>query len=271
VCQPQLSALHQRYLLMLGAESAAPSLNHLRRLVRAHLQRVPFENISKLYYLQTLGLRGAPDLELYLHGIETCGFGGTCYSNNPHFFGLLQRLGYDARLCGADMSEPDVHLTIMVRLEGREYLVDMGYAAPFDRPLPRDLDEDLEIRLGNERWVLKPCDSAGRSRMAHHRKDENIHGYVAKPQARHPEYFRSVIEDSYSADATFMSSVRLVRYFDGGSLAIANLNLIRATTTTSEVQRLADRNELVQVIEQEFHIPSEVTAEALKAVTGSAL
>jgi arylamine N-acetyltransferase len=271
VCQPQLSALHQRYLLMLGVEPEAPSLDYLRRLVRNHLHRVPFENISKLYYLQTQGLRAAPGLELFLHGIETCGFGGTCYSNNPHFCGLLQGLGYDARLCGADMSEPDVHLTIMVQLEGREYLVDMGYAAPLDRPLPRDLDDDIEIRLGNERWVLKPRDSAGRSRMAHHREDEIIHGYVAKPQARHPGYFRYVVEDSYRADSTFMRAVRLVRYYDGGSLAIANLNLVRSTTTACEVQRLADRDELVRVIEQEFFIPAEISREALKAVTGSAV
>ncbi len=48
----------------------------MSRLVRAHLERVPFEDLSKLCYLRTRSLRGIPDLELYLDGIERDHFGG---------------------------------------------------------------------------------------------------------------------------------------------------------------------------------------------------
>ena len=78
------------YLAILGLLRRNPSLDALRELLAAHLTKVPFENISKLYYRKRLGLVDLPDIRLYLEGIEKYHFGGTCYSNNYHFHLLLQ-------------------------------------------------------------------------------------------------------------------------------------------------------------------------------------
>jgi arylamine N-acetyltransferase len=64
------------------------------------------------------------------------------------------------------MSAPDVHMVNIVTLDGRPYLADVGYAAPFLAPLPLDLAQDQEIAWGRERYVLKPRDAAGRSLLA---------------------------------------------------------------------------------------------------------
>ena len=129
-----------RYLRVLGVEPARPSLDALGRLVRAQPCRVPFENVSKLYYRRQRGRRELPGLDLFLDGVERHRFGGTCYANNFHFYRLLRALGYGVTLCGADMrSGPDVHAAIRARMEGRELLVDVGYAAPFYDPIPLDL------------------------------------------------------------------------------------------------------------------------------------
>lgn len=76
------SDLLERYLNLLGVQRRKPSLDALCELVQAHLMRVPFENISKLYYKKHQGLRGLRSLELFLDGIERFHFGGTCYTNN---------------------------------------------------------------------------------------------------------------------------------------------------------------------------------------------
>ena len=262
----KLSASHGRYLEILGVEPDVPGIAHLRRLVRAQVQTIMFENVSKLFYLQARGLRGAPDLDTYLDGIEGNGFGGTCYTNNPHFCDLLRALGYEVRLCGADMARPDVHTAILVWLDGREYLVDAGYAAPFITPLPRDLDADLEIRMGNECWVLKPSDVDGRSTVEHHRNGSRIHGYVVKPIGRTRSFFRQAIQDSYRADATFMNTLRLVRFGDDWSVAISDLDVIRSTPTTCAIQRLESRDGLVRLIAEEFLISPEITNVALTAL-----
>ena len=256
--------LHRRYLALLGVEPDRPGLAHLRRLVRAHLERVPFENISKLHHLRTRGLRDAPDLELFLDGVERHGFGGTCSSNNPHFAGLLRSLGYDVSLCGADMSDPDVHTALIVRLQEREYLVDTGYAAPLFEPLPRD--RGGEVRSGDDRWVLDPPDGLGRSRMTHLRRGEPVHGYLLKPRPREPGFFRPMVRASFRPSATFMTQVLLVRVAGERVERIANLNLVEATGSRFRVTRLADRDELVTTVEERFGIPAAITREAIAGI-----
>jgi arylamine N-acetyltransferase len=71
-----------RYLGLLGVRRTEPGIQALEEIVRAHMVRVPFENISKLYHARTSGVRGIPDLAQYLDGIERFHFGGTCYANN---------------------------------------------------------------------------------------------------------------------------------------------------------------------------------------------
>ena len=135
------------------------------KTVQAQLVKVPFENVSKLYYKKHHNHQGLPNLEFFLDGIERFHFGGTCYSNNYCFYQLLVNLGYQIKLCGADMFNPDVHLVSVVTVEQQEYLVDVGYAAPFLTPLPRDLTTDYVIVLGRDQYVLKPQDAQGCSQM----------------------------------------------------------------------------------------------------------
>ena len=101
----------------------------------AHICRVPFENISKLLLIGREGTPRPTRLPEFLDGIERQDLGGTCYSNNPFLVELLRALGYDADLLGADMSSPNVHTVIRVRLDGAEWHVDAGYGGPFWRPI----------------------------------------------------------------------------------------------------------------------------------------
>jgi len=255
--------LLERYLRLLGVPKEKPSLEALRELVQAHLCRVPFENVSKLYYKKHLGLRGLPSLPLFLDGIEQFHFGGTCYPNNFYFYQLLANLGYQPMLCGADMSNPDVHLVSMVELEGRPFLVDVGYAAPFLTPLPRDLETDYIVRLGRDRYVLKPQDAAGHSRLELYRDGNLKHGYVAKPVPRQIDEFETVIADSYRDEATFMNAILLARFCSDRSVVIHNLSVAEYQGTGSSVKTLANRSELVRVVSECFDIPPQFTREAV--------
>lgn len=280
--------LLDRYLHLLGVPPGPPSLVHLTELVFAQLTRIPFENISKLYYLTRYGLKGIPDLGRYLDGIDDHHFGGTCYSNNPYFNLLLRHLGYDAVLYGADMSEPDVHIVNRVRVAGRPYLVDVGYGAPFATPMPLDLDVDQAVEHGNDRYVLKPRDIRRRSRLEHHRRGEQIHGYLVKPQARAFAHFEPAVTDSFRIEATFMNEIRAVKFFRDcavatssgsvasgsigagavGSVSIRNLTLVRTDVRGVAVQRLSGRNELVMAMEEHLGMPPAVVQEAIGDLAG---
>jgi len=258
------SELVERYLSLLGVCRRKPSMDALRELIQAHLSQVSFENISKLYYKKHRGLRSLPSLELFLDGIERFHFGGTCYTNNYFLYQLLANLGYQAKLCGADMSNPDVHLVSIVTVEEREYLVDVGYAAPFLIPLPRDLATDCTIVLGRDRYVLKPQDVNGCSRMELYRDGNLKHGYLAKPMPRQIHEFEHIIVDSYQDDATFMNALLVARFFPNRSFVIHNLTVIESQGTVSTIRTLAGQDELAQVIFECFGIPGEFTIDAMK-------
>lgn len=240
-----------------------PGAEALAELVAAHVMRVPFENVSKLYRKKRLRFTGLPSIEQFLEGIEQCHFGGTCYSNNFHLYTLLASLGYRVRLCGADMTNPDVHMVIMVDVDGREYLVDGGYAAPFLSPLPRDLGEDFVIALGRDRYVLKPQDEAGCSRLEMYRDGVVKHGYLAKPTPRKIEDFGGVIADSFRASATFLNALLLARFYGDRSVVIHNLTLIESRGTEATIRCLSSREELVGEVERQFGMPREVVGEAV--------
>lgn len=263
---PMHPKLLERYLSLLGTRRQRPSVEALLELAKAHLCRVPFENISKLYYKRHLGLRALPSLELFLDGLEQFNFGGTCYPNNYYFYQLLANLGYQAMLCGADMSNPNVHLVSTVDLEKRQYLVDVGYAAPFLAPLPRDLATDHVVELGNDRYVLKPQDTAGRSRLEMCRNGKLKHGYVANPIPKQISDFDSIIADSYRDEATFMNAILLARFYPDRSLVIHNLSVIESQGTESRVRTVANRGELVQVISEHFGIPPKFTRDAVNGL-----
>ncbi len=250
-----------RYLGLLRVPKRQPSFDALRELVTAQMLRVPFENVSKLYYRKHLGLYDIPDIQTYLDGIERFHFGGTCYSNNYYLYSLVANLGYAAKLCGADMSNPDAHLAIMVMVDGHEYLIDVGYAAPFLTPLPRDLAEDYTIALGRDRYVLKPQDANGCSRLELYRDGNLKHGYLAKPTPKQIEDFS--VGDSFRADTTFMNALLLVRFYPDRSLAIHNLTVIESQGTTSKSHSLNSRDELGQVVEEHFGIPQGIVMEAV--------
>jgi arylamine N-acetyltransferase len=255
--------VYERYLSILGVAPEASSLDHLRRLVRAQITRVPFENISKLYLEKTQGASFIPSLGDHLDGIERFGFGGTCYANNPYFADLLRHLGYDVDLCGADMSNPDVHIVSIIHLEGREYLVDVGYGAPFYEPMARDLDHEQEIVFGRNRFVLHPQDAQRRSRMDHFLDSELIHGYVAKPEPRTIDHFDEVIRHSYTAAATFMNVVVVERFFADRSVRFHNFTLTESTPDSATTTRLAGREELAAALEHHCDFPTHIISEAI--------
>jgi len=257
------SDMFERYLSILGIEPEEPSLDHLSRLVRAQLMRVPFENISKLFLKKTRNASFIPSLEEHLDGIERFNFGGTCYANNPYFAELLRHCGYDVDLCGADMTRPDVHVISVVRLEGREYLVDVGYGAPFYAPMPLDLDREQEIPWGENRYVLYPRDEQRRSRMDQYRDGKLVHGYLAKSEPREIDDFAEVIHHSYTDAATFMNVVVVERFSPGRSLRFHNFDLRESTPDVTTVTRLADKQELATAIAQSCGFPGEIVREAI--------
>ncbi len=253
-----------RYLKLLDVSESKPSIHSLTNIISAHLSKIPFENISKLYRFKNDNQKDIPNIDQFLDGMENYHFGGTCYTNNYFLNQLLTYLGYEVKLCGADMNRPDVHLVSIVKVEGREFIVDVGYAAPFLEPLPIDLHKDFSMLYGEDEYVIKPQDQEGKSRLEMYRNGNLRHGYIVKPEPRQIEEFSPIISDSYRPSATFMNAVLLVRFDIRNSYVIHNKQFIVTHNGSSSTKELRSTGELVDTIYDVFRIPKNVTNMALE-------
>lgn len=144
------------YLARIGIDEVGDvSFEELERLQRAHLSRVPFENLDVFHR------RGVfTDAGWSVAKIVARGRGGWCYELNGAFATLLSSLGFEVRWLGATVLLDSVsaspvpdHLAIEVTLD-RPYLVDVGFGDSFIRPLPLDSEGPHDGGSGMYRFAF---------------------------------------------------------------------------------------------------------------------
>jgi N-hydroxyarylamine O-acetyltransferase len=133
----------QAYLDRIGATwPERPDAESLRRLQRAHLGSVPFENLS--IHLGEPIMLDEPSLTDKLVVRRR---GGFCYELNGTFGALLAALGYDVTLLAARVFARERlgplfdHLALRVDL-AKPWLVDVGFGAFSHHPLRMDVSEE---------------------------------------------------------------------------------------------------------------------------------
>ena len=162
-----------------------------------------------------------------------------------------------------------MHLVNIVTLDGLEYVVDVGYGAPFDHPMPRFKKSDHTIESGNENYVLEPVDGEGCSKMVQYRNGEVLHGYKVKPQGREIGYFDRMIADSFTDKAGFMNRIIAVRFFEDRSLTIRNLSFIETQGRDTSVTKLSNFEEVVEILSDKFGIKSDITSTLSVSLTSN--
>lgn len=247
-----LGPLHERYLRLLGIAGAPSGLPGLRDLVHRHLCRVPFENVSKLLLFAREGRGRVMTIGEFLDGLEHGDLGGTCYTSNPFLAELLGALGYDAALYAADMDTPNVHTSIRVQVDQREWHVDVGYAGPFREPIPLDRLPH-QIAWGNDRYVF---DRHGDGHMMTVLTNgERRHGYVVHAPARAASFFHPVILQSFEPGRTFMRCLRITRFFADRAVELRNRRLLRVTADRVRETSVDSMADLRRAVDEEFQMP----------------
>ncbi len=245
----------------------------LNEVVRRHLYRVPFENVSKLLLLGREGAGRVTTLAEFLDGIERYDLGGTCQTNNPFLASLLNALGYQADLLGADMSKPNVHTSIRVRLSGIEYHVDVGYGAPFRRAIRLDR-LPWEFVQGPYRFVFDRASAPRAYQASVYSGERRLHGYIVHPPARDAGFFDNTVIESYRPGTTFTSMLRIIRFFDdyAADLEDAKLSIHRAGETTSKlVRNMAELRAAVAIDLAMPRCPIDEAVAVLERLTGKSV
>src|SRR4029079_15935390 len=99
---------------------------------------VTFENVTSLLRRAATPDGPVPSLdpEALLANWEAERGGGVCYEISAMFHRLIRALGYDAALVLAQISIPDGHQALQVRLGVPRSLVEVGPGSPIFRPIP---------------------------------------------------------------------------------------------------------------------------------------
>lgn len=148
-----------RYLDLLGVEHPQPDLETLGRLAWAHLSAVQFENVTSILRRRAHLGHPVPPLspETLLAAWEQKRGGGLCFEVADTFGRLLVALGFQARVVLGFITFLGSHHAILVQVDGRRFLVDVGNGAPFFEPIP--LDRPFEVRRAGLAYRFRPGDA----------------------------------------------------------------------------------------------------------------
>lgn len=123
------------------------NLSSLRLIQRQHLLRVPFENLD-IHLNKNLIF----DLESLYNKIVIQKRGGICYELNWLLYHLLVDLGFNVKILGGKVLEPNGtyfdHMLLVVDLNSKEYLVDVGFGDNFLEPLAFDIGYEQNDQKG---------------------------------------------------------------------------------------------------------------------------
>ncbi|WP_176444652.1 arylamine N-acetyltransferase [Paenibacillus herberti] len=259
--QKPLPAWAIQYLNYIQVPVQQPSYEYLKMICTAHLNRIPFENISTLMnftaYHKQKHLQ--QDEQKFVEQLFQHHMGGTCYVINSSLHELLNRLGFHSRyaLLGGG------HVALLVRLpnEQEKMYVDCGNSAPFFEPVRLETDPNQVSHYGGIEIRLRPGDEPGT--YTYHRSvdGEELTEMIWTFDTRityHFNDFQKAIKNYYTPNGVFTSFLRcqIWQLERQRSLSLVN-NVLSIRNSRGQVEKriLANRSEVREVINYEFNLP----------------
>jgi N-hydroxyarylamine O-acetyltransferase len=142
-----------------------PTLGTLTALTRAHIARIPFENVDVL-----LGRGIRIDLDSIVRKIVVGGRGGYCFEHGTLFQAALERIGFRVTAHAARVLmfvprhlAPRTHMFLIIDIDGARFVVDPGFGG-HSAAVPVSLGRGVDTRDGFDRhrmverdgeWILE--------------------------------------------------------------------------------------------------------------------
>jgi len=243
-----------RYLARVGWQGAlTPTLETLTALMRAHMARIPFENLDVL-----LGRGIRLDLDSVSAKLVDAGRGGYCFEHSTLFRAALEHAGFQPRSHSARVilltprsNAPRTHMFLSVVVDGTTYVLDPGFGG--HGPLvPVPLVEFAEVR-----------DAPDIHRMTRREGEWQLEAWMAGAFA---PLWMSTLEPESPVDfamgnhftATWPESPFVQRLMlraltpDGRRVSVMNRDVTVARDGAFETSQLADRAALRRLLAGEF-------------------
>lgn len=233
--------------------SVVPNAESLRSLQVAHLQAVPFENLS-IHHQEPIVLN---DEALFAKIVERRR-GGFCYECNGLFAALLRGLGFEVTMLSAEVanadggfSQPFDHMTLMVKLEER-WLADVGFGDSFLEPLK--LDEQGDQVQGNRAYRIVPD---GQYLVLSQRDAGEwtpqyrftLQSYNYEDYAEMCRYHQTSPESHFTRGRICSRATE-----EGGRISLSGLRLITTSSSGDRTERNLGEGEYAAALRKEFGV-----------------
>lgn len=260
------------YLARIGlAEAPSGDLAGLTMLQWAQLQAIPFENLD---ISQGRGIDASP--AAVFAQLVTARRGGYCHQCNGLLHQALEALGFDSRLIGGrvllDAVDGGVparsHTLVLVDLPEGVFLADCGFGAQTPRR-PLLLVEGATASRGRMTWQVDRDPRFGwRVSLTEGGQTQAL--YVFDLSVRHP--IDITLANHWSAtspDSIFTQGPLAVRHRADGRLVLFGGKVASRSEAGLESRSIADVEVLLEVLEGDFGLRLDPTAEEKECLASS--
>jgi N-hydroxyarylamine O-acetyltransferase len=245
------------YLRRIGLPSAnVPDLPTLRALVAAHAATIPFENLNPF-----LGLPVDLELAAVERKLVREGRGGYCFEQNLLLGEALRAIGFEVANLAARVlwNQPEdaisarSHMLLRVELEGRSWLVDIGFGGMTLTGVLQ-LEQRLEQATPHEPFRLLVCEGDWYMQARLPAGWKTLYRFDLQQQYpidyQASNYFLSTHPDSH-----FVTGLTAARAEPGRRLALRNREFALHTANGETTRRmLRSASEIREVLENDFLI-----------------
>jgi N-hydroxyarylamine O-acetyltransferase len=240
------------YLQRIGIpRRCAPDLAFLRRMHRAHLRTIPYENLDVL-----LGRELSVDSDRAFDKLVRGGRGGWCFEMNALFAGALEAAGYRVRILASvikrdrrNRSEEGVHPLVLIDLD-QPYVADVGFGDGLREPIP--LRSGL-YRQGRLNFRLEPLDTEWWRLHNHENASIPYYDFTLEPVDRARLLTASEWLRTSSASPHLRNAV-CQRHLDGGMVLLLGRGLCRLQDERTTVHLLDGADAYVASLRRVFGI-----------------
>jgi len=241
------------YLTRIGWRGPlAPTLATLTSMMRAHMARIPFENLDVL-----LGRGVRLDLDSVYAKLVDAGRGGYCFEHCTLFRAALEHAGFRPVSHAARVimmtprhSSPRTHMFLSVVIDGATYVLDPGFGG--HGPLaPLPLVENVETREGPDvhRFTRRDGEWLLETRIAG--ATAPLWMSTLEPESA----IDFVMGNHFTAtwtESAFVQRLMLRALTPGGRVSVMNREVTIARDGVFEKSQLADRRELRKLLADHF-------------------
>lgn len=240
--------LYRRYLSALGWVGD-PGLHEL---VRSHLIKVPFENVSKLLRCAQPDEPKPFTMEDFVTGVETRDLGGSCYALNRHLAQLLQFLDYDVKLLAAKIDNRErAHVVLLVNFEDAKYLVDVGFGAPF-HDLINLAELPYKVEHGEFNYELRrhPVFKSQYEMIKKVKGRKSVTYSFNETLPLGPEAFDEAATESLGPQGSLLDRLHIARFFDSRAYELHNNKLLTTSHNVTTTQTLGSVREVEDFVRE---------------------